>query len=125
MRSVIIIVALVPFLGTAQNFYEETTTYQYDNLNQLIQVNFDDSRIYNYVYDELGNRVQIDVSQNTIGFDEQLLQNTITVYPNPTTNEITIEIPDHFDGDFILAQVIDMNGKTVIDSETQLIQGTT
>ncbi|GAB5417013.1 MAG: hypothetical protein Crog4KO_18800 [Crocinitomicaceae bacterium] len=117
MIRLIFIVAFVPFMSLSQNGHQETTTYQYDDLNRLIQVDFSDGTTYNYVYDNLGNRIQLDVSQSSIGLDEELLRNTITVYPNPTTSNISIALPETINSDKLNILVLDMSGKIILEKE--------
>ena len=61
MKTIISILLLLPKILFAQDFYSETTIYEYDDFNRLIHVVFEDGREYIYTYDELGNRNQISV----------------------------------------------------------------
>lgn len=56
----------------AQDWHEEERTYEYDNLNRLVKVVFYNGIIYEYQYDNLGNRLG-----KTI--DVQLPQNNYSV----------------------------------------------
>jgi YD repeat-containing protein len=39
--------------------YADTTNYVYDELNRLIRVEYGDGRVYEYIYDRAGNRLEI------------------------------------------------------------------
>ena len=49
---------------------QETTNYSYGNLNRLVQVVFNDGSTKNYVYDDLGNRTQLNIQ--TLSIDKKL-----------------------------------------------------
>ena len=120
MRLLMLILITLPLPLCAQTGYQETTTYQYDNLNRLTQVDFSDGTIYNYVYDNLGNRIQINVTEvsNPISLNEAWLENGITMYPNPTTGNLTIELPEMTGLEKVNARIIDITGKTVFEQST-------
>jgi hypothetical protein len=84
----------LPFFINAQSIEEETIQYSYDNLNRLIHVIWEDDIEKMYVYDDVGNRIQLEITETGLGIDDEILRNTITVYPNPTKNLITIKLPE-------------------------------
>ena len=57
MKNLIKIFFLIPITLFAQNWHEEQTSYEYDNLNRLSKVVFSNGINYEYTYDELGNRL--------------------------------------------------------------------
>lgn len=57
-----LILLLLPFAMLSQNWHEENTIYEYDNLNRLVRVAFNNGTIFEYTYDNLGNRIQKEVS---------------------------------------------------------------
>lgn len=97
-----------------------TTTYSYDNLNRLVQVVFDDGTTKNYVYDDLGNRIQLDIDTSSLSIDEASLKNAITLYPNPTSNEVTITLPHTFKDKEVQVRVFDMSGKLIISEHSEV-----
>lgn len=63
MKTIITTLLLLPSILFAQDFYSETTIYEYDDFDRLIHVVFEDGREYEYSYDELGNRYEITVTE--------------------------------------------------------------
>lgn len=72
MKNLICLLFLIPFAIFAQ-FHEEQNTYEYDNLNRLEKVVFHNGIVYEYNYDNLGNRlgktlnVELDENDFTVG----------------------------------------------------------
>lgn len=63
--KLILIVLFVFVTFSAQAQLEQTeTSYQYDNLNRLIQVIYNDGTEVNYTYDDLGNRLTLNIEEN-------------------------------------------------------------
>ncbi len=62
MKTLVTTLILLPKILFAQDFYSETTIYEYDDFNRLIHVVFEDGREYIYTYDELGNREELTVT---------------------------------------------------------------
>lgn len=97
----------------------ETTTYSYDNLNRVVQVVFNDGYEKNYVYDNLGNRTQLNI--NTLSVDEEALKNVIVLYPNPSEDILNIKIPDNIDSKNASIQLYDINGRLVTQNVPSII----
>lgn len=57
MKNLINIIFLIPITLFAQDWHEEERTYEYDNLNRLVKVVFYNGIVYEYQYDNLGNRL--------------------------------------------------------------------
>lgn len=106
------ILLLISITANAQLVQEETT-YSYDNLNRLIQVVFYEGSTHNYIYDDLGNRIQLNIQ--SLSIDEETLKNTITVYPNPTSNIINIAFPKNLISKETNVIIYDINGSLVKD----------
>ncbi len=117
----IIIIYIVFLIGITTNAQQTEINYSYDNLNRLVQVVFDDGVTKGYIYDDLGNRIQIDVE--VLGIDEEVLKNTITVYPNPTNDKITIKLPE--DGSFFNPSITlyDLQGRLLKEERQTLENG--
>jgi YD repeat-containing protein len=97
-----------------------TTTYSYDNLNRLVQVVFNDGSTHDYVYDDLGNRIQLSIE--TLSIDSEILQNTITVYPNPTEEFLNIKIPESVViGDTKDITIYDLNGRVINHIQPEIL----
>lgn len=58
MRKIQLILLLLPFATIAQQLQTQTHTMEYDNLNRLTRVVFSNGTVYEYTYDNLGNRLQ-------------------------------------------------------------------
>ena len=56
MKNLIYILTLIPITLFAQDWHDEQRTYKYDNLNRLVKVVFHNGIVYQYQYDNLGNR---------------------------------------------------------------------
>jgi hypothetical protein len=52
MKTLILLLILLPKILFSQDFYSETTIYEYDDFNRLIHVVFEDGCEYEYSYDE-------------------------------------------------------------------------
>ena len=117
MKNLILTLLItLPFIGSSQAWHEEVNKYTYDNLNRLIQVEYSDSTLKRYVYDNLGNRITLSVTappSSTVGITVEDLKNTIIVYPNPTFNNITIGLPDTLQGKELAVEIYSMDGKKV------------
>jgi len=105
------------------------TQYEYDNLNRLVKVIFNDGIEKNYVYDDLGNRTQLNTT--TLSVDTETLKTTITLYPNPTNRNFRIRTPQNFNNKNVKLRIYDMNGKEIFirnyelkDSEIEIDVGT-
>ncbi|WP_026776315.1 T9SS type A sorting domain-containing protein [Polaribacter sp. Hel_I_88] len=94
------------------------TTYEYDNLNRLVKVVFTGEKEKNYVYDDLGNRIVLNIT--TLSIDAEILKNTITVYPNPTDSFLNIQLPQTILGENISIVLYDINGKQIKKSEIKV-----
>ena len=64
MKKLLLILAaiFVPFMAIGQSL---TTTYEYDELNRLVKVNYPNGQRVEYEYDVLGNRLSRTVTQDT------------------------------------------------------------
>jgi len=62
MKKLLLILAaiFIPFMAIGQSL---TTTYEYDELNRLVQVNYPNGQRVEYEYDALGNRLSRTVTQ--------------------------------------------------------------
>ena len=62
MKKIIMILATIflPFMVIGQSL---TTTYEYDELNRLVKVDYPNGQRVEYAYDALGNRISRTVSQ--------------------------------------------------------------
>ena len=71
MKNLIHILFLIPITLFAQDWYEEERTYEYNNLNRLVKVVFNNGIVYEYQYDNLGNRLgkTIDVELPADNYD--------------------------------------------------------
>ena len=94
------------------------TTYEYDNLNRLVKVVFTGEKEKNYVYDDLGNRIALNIT--TLSIDAEILKNTITVYPNPTGSFLNIQLPETILGKNISIILYDINGKQIEKSKIKV-----
>lgn len=58
MKTTIKYLFIIVFISAnSQNWHDETRTYEYDNLNRLTKVFFNNGIVYEYQYDNLGNRL--------------------------------------------------------------------
>lgn len=71
MKNLIHILFLIPITLIAQDWHQEQRTYEYDNLNRLVKVVFYNGIVYEYQYDNLGNRLSktIDVELPANNYD--------------------------------------------------------
>ena len=111
MKITITYIILFISISVNAQLVQEETTYSYDNLNRLIQVVFYEGSTHNYVYDDLGNRIQLNIQ--SLSIDEETLKNTITVYPNPTSNVINIKFPENLISKETDIIIYDINGSLV------------
>lgn len=110
---------LIGITANAQ-LQQETTTYSYDNLNRLVQVVFNDGKTNNYIYDDIGNRTQLNITDSTLGVDSEVLENPIVVYPNPTDSFLNITFPREFNSKNIIISLYDVNGRLIIDNKSKI-----
>jgi YD repeat-containing protein len=110
---------LILFLGIT-TYAQETITndYEYDNLNRLVKVVFNGDKEINYVYDDLGNRIGLNIE--TLSITKETLINTITVYPNPTTRFLNIKLPENVFEKNTIFKLYDINGKLVTSHQTEI-----
>jgi YD repeat-containing protein len=66
MKNLIFILLFIPISIYSQDWHIEQRMYEYDNLNRLVKVVFHNGTIYEYTYDDLGNRLQKNISINPI-----------------------------------------------------------
>ena len=101
----------ITFMTQFVHCQTSNTNYSYDDLNRLVYVESYDNVNKGYVYDDIGNRIQIEVE--VLGVDEEVLRNTITVYPNPTTGLISIKLPEK--GAFLnpFIDIYDIQGRLI------------
>lgn len=99
-----------------------TTNYEYDNLNRLIKVVYTGDKEKNYVYDDLGNRIGLNIT--TLSLDSETLKNTITVYPNPADNILNIKLPKTIIGNNISLKLYDINGKVITNKRASIKENT-
>jgi YD repeat-containing protein len=97
------------------------TDYEYDNLNRLVKVIFNNGTEKSYVYDDLGNRTQLNTT--TLSIDAETLRNTITLYPNPTNRNLRIRTPQIFNNESIKLKIYDMNGKEIFIKKFEIKEG--
>ena len=107
---------LISITANAQ-LEQETTTYSYDNLNRLVQVVFNDGSTHNYVYDDIGNRTQLNIE--TLSIDAEILKTPIIVYPNPTDSFLNIKFPTEFNSKDIAIELYDINGRLVTNNKSK------
>lgn len=112
----IAILILLPINILAQTLQEKSKMYQYDNLNRLVQVVINNTKVIEYVYDDLGNRIEID--SGTLSLDDENLQNAVIIYPNPTQQFLQIKLPNLFVNKTISVQLFDVNGRGIKSYET-------
>lgn len=91
------------------------TEYEYDNLNRLVRVISNDGTEKSYVYDDLGNRMQLNTT--TLSVDTETLKNVITIYPNPTDRFIRVRFPERFESTKLSYTLFDINGKQIMSSK--------
>ena len=73
MKTQIITLAIM-FIGITM-FAQNNNDYQYDNLNRLTRVTFPNGTVYEYTYDQLGNRTQKVINATAAAFPDLLIQN--------------------------------------------------
>jgi YD repeat-containing protein len=111
-------VMLMFFCITTYSQTTVTNDYEYDNLNRLIKVVFNDIKETNYVYDDLGNRIGLNIE--TLSISSETLKNTITVYPNPTDNFLNIKLPETINNKNVVFKLYDINGKVITNHQTEI-----
>lgn len=119
MKTTITYILLFISISVNAQLVQETTTYSYDNLNRLIQVVFYDGSTHDYVYDDLGNRIQLNIQ--SLSIDEETLKNTITVYPNPTSNIINIMFPENLISKDSNITIYDINGSLINNHNSTIV----
>ena len=119
MKTTIKYLLILISISANAQLEQKTTDYSYDNLNRLVQVVFNDNSTHNYVYDDIGNRTQLNIE--TLSIDTETLTNTITVYPNPTDNFLNIKLPDSFTSKSTYIQIYDVNGRLIVDNKPTII----
>ena len=97
---------------------QETTNYSYGNLNRLVQVVFNDGSTKNYVYDDLGNRTQLNIQ--TLSIDSETLSNPIIMYPNPTDDALNVKLPQTILGKNLIIKLYDINGQLITDKKPKI-----
>ena len=95
-----------------------TTNYEYDNLNRLIKVVYTGDKEKNYVYDDLGNRIGLNIK--TLSINSETLKNTITVYPNPTKSVLNIKLPKNVISKEVVIKLYNINGKILKNHNTTI-----
>lgn len=114
-----IIKYLIFLIGiTANAQLVQETTYSYDNLNRLVKVVFNAEKEKNYVYDDLGNRIKLNIT--TLNINAETLKKTISVYPNPTNSFLNIQLPQTILGNNISIILYDINGKQIKNSKIKI-----
>jgi|TARA_B110000495_G_C22559263_1_gene337599 YD repeat-containing protein len=119
MKTTIKYLLILISISANAQLEQKTTDYSYDNLNRLVQVVFNDNSTHNYVYDDIGNRTQLNIE--TLSIDTETLTNTITVYPNPTDSFLNIKLPDSFTSKSTYIQIYDVNGRLIVDNKPTII----
>jgi len=117
MKIIKYLLLLISITTNAQ-LQQETTTYSYDNLNRLVQVVFNDGSTNDYVYDDIGNRTQLNIE--TLSIDTETLITPIIVYPNPTESYLNIKFPIEFNSKNIVIELYDVNGRLVTDNKSKI-----
>lgn len=116
MKTTIKYLLLLISISVNAQLEQETTTYSYDNLNRLVQVVFNDGSTNSYVYDDIGNRTQINIE--TLSIDVETLKTPIILYPNPTESFLNIKFPMEFNSKDITIELYDINGRLVSDDKS-------
>ncbi len=104
-------------------FYAQDTdiTYNYDDLNQLIQVVNANGETRSYIYDNLGNRVQLNIESLGIE-DVEVLKNAITLYPNPTEEYLNIAFPSDFSMGNFTIEIYNASGTLLENTTFQVVE---
>ncbi len=121
MKTTIKYIFLIIGISANAQLVQETITYSYDNLNRLVQVVFNDGATKNYTYDNLGNRIQLNIQ--SLSIESETLQNTITIYPNPTENNLNVQLPKGFDANESKVSLYDINGRVITDHASKIKNG--
>ncbi len=92
MKKIIQILFFIPLTFFAQDLHEEERLYEYDNLNRLSRVVFSNGTIYDYVYDNLGNRIQRNLSELELTYvpDDAFEQKLIDLGYDNTMNDYVV-----------------------------------
>lgn len=137
--KLILIVLFVFVTFSAQAQLEQTeTSYQYDNLNRLIQVIYNDGTVVNYTYDDLGNRLTLnnDESQGDdltyvpddafeqrlidLGLDDVMddyvVTNNINILESLNINDLGVEDMTGIE-DFEALETLSMSGNLVSEMD--------
>jgi YD repeat-containing protein len=91
MKEVVLIACFVSIFF-CMNITAQTIHYQYDDLNRLTAVNYGDSLIIQYGYDELGNRISYILDNTITSIDEETYLAEIKAFPNPASEILSIEV---------------------------------
>lgn len=118
MKNLVTYLLFLSYVSTYSQLEEVQTQYEYDNLNRLVKVIFNDGVEKNYVYDDLGNRTQLNIT--TLSIDAETLKNTITLYPNPTNRNLRIKTSQNFNNADVRLRIYDMNGKEIFIKKYEL-----
>ena len=113
---------LIILIGISVNaqLEQKTTDYSYDNLNRLVQVVFNDGSEKHYLYDDLGNRIQLEINNSTLGIIPEVLRNPIIVYPNPTDNALNISLPKDLELKNVIIELYDVKGRLIPSDKYEL-----
>jgi hypothetical protein len=125
MKSQIITIIAILLCSTQLFAQDKTASYEYDALNRLVTINYGNEKMVVYAYDKVGNRYsQIVDEPNSI--EENIIENSsISIYPNPTTDNINIQFVE---GEYNQAIVLirDITGRTIMTKPiTEIQQGYT
>lgn len=123
MKKTITYITLLIGITSYAQLDQIETLYSYDNLNRLVQIvsngesqNFTRS----YAYDDIGNRLSIDAE--VLGIDDEVLKNTITIYPNPTDQFLNLQLPEGIISSNTKVELYDISGR-LIGSPNPIIEG--
>ncbi|CAL2093139.1 conserved protein of unknown function precursor containing a T9SS type A C-terminal secretion signal [Tenacibaculum sp. 190524A02b] len=97
---------------------KQEKTCSYDNLNRLVKVVFNGKTEKKYVYDDLGNRIALNIK--TLHIDTETLKNTITVYPNPTDSFLNVKLPESIIDNKTIIKLYDVNGRLIHNHQTTI-----
>lgn len=112
----------VPFMENGDivtGFYEYTRSNNEHTVNDTY-ANVDKTYVYNVSKAAVGAIQHFAIATTTLGINEVIAKDDeVSVYPVPTSDFITIEIPNQPKGDFTF-EAIDMSGKLVLTSKNNL-----
>ncbi len=75
MKKIISIILIINLFIISKIIAQNNDTYQYDNLNRLSKVTFSNGTIYDYSYDQLGNRTTKVITSAAPVLSDLLVQN--------------------------------------------------